>query len=83
MSSKNPAAMGGNNVLAAAYNAADESLSTSSFVTAVVGRKITITNPSSTIQHITHAQNATTLYVLEITFDNPAHDNVVSVERIS
>ena len=81
MSAKNPAAMGGNNVLAAAYNAVDESLSTSTFVTAVVGRKIEITAISGTVDDIIHSQSGTVLYTLRVTYNNSAHDSVVSIER--
>lgn len=65
------------------YNVEDASLTTSTFVTAKIGHKITRTVVSATVDQYSYYDGATLLYTLEITYSNSAHDDVNQVERIA
>jgi len=73
--------MSSENTLRGAFNDSDQSLTTSTFVTAKVGHKITRTVISAVIDDYSYLDGAVLLYTLRITYSNPAHDDVDSVER--
>lgn len=65
------------------FNDSDASLTTSNFVTAKLGHKITRAIVSSTIDTYSYYDNSTLLYTIKVTYSNSAHDEVNEVERIA
>lgn len=65
------------------FNDSDDSLTTSSFVSAKVGYKITRSIMSATVDNYSYYDGTTLLYTLKVTYSNAAHDDVNEVERIA
>lgn len=84
---KESAPVNTNNVMAATYNSVDKSLSTSGFVVAKVGRKITQTIATTSLANDTllfdHLENGVSLYVLKVVYLESNRTTLLSVERIS
>lgn len=81
--SKPEAALGANNVLAAAYNAADKSITTSSFLVGRVGHKITKTDFDSVTEDYSYYDGVTLLYTIRVVYATSAKEAFVSAERIA
>ena len=78
---KKAEAANASNVLAAAFNHADSSLTTAPFVTGLVGRKILKTDIDSVTEDYTHSENGVVLYTLRVTYSDSTKAGFVSVER--
>lgn len=65
------------------FNDSDASLTTSSFITAKLGHKITRSVISSTVDNYSYYDGTTLLYTIKVTYNNSAHDEVNEVERIA
>ena len=70
-----------NQVQRSIYNDTSGAIAVEGWVTGKIGRKITITAFSATVDDVEFLEGATSLMVLRITYNNSAHDNTVSVER--
>jgi hypothetical protein len=65
----------------AIYNQEDHSITTSSFITAKAGHKISFVETSSTVQDISYYDGTVLLYTIRIIYSNSTRDAIVSVER--
>lgn len=79
-----------NNVLREIYNQVDDSITTSAFITAQVGYKITRVNTAggdldgnAAGDDFTYFDGATELYKLRVLYSDAGKETLVSVERVS
>lgn len=73
-----------NQVLTSAYNNVDATISVNGFVNAQLNNSVQRTPISATIDNWSYydGPTGTLLYVLQVVYDDSAHDNVNSVTRI-
>lgn len=69
------------NVLRGAYNDVDKTLSTSSFITAKLGHKISQAIINPTTSDWSWYDVAVLLYTIRIIYTDASHTDIVSVER--
>lgn len=70
-----------NQVLQHVHNNVNSTLGVDGFIVGKVGRKITRTAVSGTIEDYEFFEGTTSLYKIRVTYDNSSHDNVDQVER--
>lgn len=70
-----------NQVLQHAHNDVNGTIGVDGFIVGKVGRKITRTAISGTIEDYEFFEGSTSLYKIRVTYDNSSHDNVDQVER--
>ena len=73
----------GDQVLRGIHNPTSGAAAVEGWVTGAVGRKITITAFSATVDDVEFLEGSTSLMTLRLTYDGAAHDNVIEVERIA
>jgi hypothetical protein len=78
---KNQSSLDFGQTLKSSYNDNSGAFAVEGWVTGKVGRKITITASSATVDEVEFIENGVSLMTLEITYDGAAHDNVTIVER--
>lgn len=70
-----------NQVLQHVHNNVNATLGVDGFIVGKLGRKITRTVISTTVEDYEFFDGTTLLYKIRVTYDNSAHDNVDQVER--
>lgn len=82
--------LGADNVMREIYNPEDDSITTSAFITAQVGYKITRTDTgagdlggNAAGDDFTYFDGATQLYTLRVLWSDVTKETLVSVERVS
>ena len=80
-SNKEASQQSADNTLRYAFNDADKSLTTSTFVTAKVGHKIMRNVISPTVDDFESYDGSSLLFTIRVTYTNSTHDDIVSVER--
>lgn len=77
--------MSGDNVLRNAHNQVDGTISTSGFITAFVGRKVTLAISTTTVANDTEtyafSESGIALYTLKIIYTTGTRDVMLSAER--
>lgn len=71
------------NALRYSFNDTDKSLTTSSFVTAKVGHKITRVDIDAVTEEFSYYDNANLLYTIRIVYTTSSKEILSSVERIA
>ena len=71
------------NTLRYSFNDSDKSITTSSFVTAKVGHKITRTDISATTEDYSYFDGSNLLYTIRIVYTSSTKETLSSVERIA
>jgi len=71
----------GDQVLRGIHNPDSGAIAVEGWVTGKVGRKITITAFSATVDDIEFLEGSTSLMTMRVTYDDAAHTNVTEVER--
>lgn len=66
-----------------AFNDQDRTIAVGTFVSGLVGRKVTRTDFDSVTEDYTYTEGALTLYVLRVIYTDVTKADLVSVERIS
>jgi hypothetical protein len=69
------------NIAREIYNNTDKSITTSSFISAKVGNKITLAQPNTVTDIYSFFEGVTLLYSLTIIYTDPTKAVLVSVER--
>lgn len=74
-----------NQTLQGSYNDVNATLGVDGFIVGKVGRGFEVEAVSGTVDnfHFYEDLGATLLYTLQLTYDNSAHDNVISCYRIA
>lgn len=77
----------GQNTLRGSYNDVDMSLTTTGFLTGLVGRKVDVTISTTTIANDTEtyafSENAVPLYTIKLIYTTGTRDTLLSAERIA
>jgi hypothetical protein len=81
-STKRPSEFDQTQIIQRVYNSEEKTLAVGSFVAGKLGHKIQRNAISSTVEDYEYYDDTTLLYTIRVTYDNAAHDNVNSVERI-
>ena len=78
---KNQSSLDSGQTLKSAYNDNSGAFAVEGWVTGKVGRKITITASSATVDEVEFIENGVSLMTMVITYNNGSHDVVLEVER--
>lgn len=82
VTSKPNAAVNSGNVLAAAYNYADKSITTAGFLVGKVGHKVERTLVNDTTEDYSYYDESSLLYTIRITYTDASRGELLSAERI-
>lgn len=84
---KQNAYVGSDNAIVASFNDVDKSLTTSGYLVAKVGRKITQTISTTSVANDTllfdYLEDSVSLYVIKVIYTDGTRTTMTSVERIS
>lgn len=80
---KPTAVIDADNVLRQTFNTEDKSITVNSFLVGKIGHRVVRTIVSTTVDDYSFYDVDLVLYVLRVTYNNAAHDEINQAERIS